>query len=145
MTAVAYLWAPKGSFPWAVSRRAEAGQRRGCVDATHNRLFSVQTHCSPSRVFVRCVCLCLLSGLISTAEFRDSSSSERESRRVSKIWTSKREDGGSADRAVFYNETSNQERVEGKLALRVGSLFRDIIYKSVYYKINCIGLCLLLN
>lgn len=46
---------------------------------------------------------------------------------------------------MFYNETSNQERVEGKLALRVGSLFRDIIYKSVYYKINCIGLCLLLN
>lgn len=64
-------------------------------------------HCPLSRVFAYNVRLCLLFGLISTAEFRDSSSSERERARegererergrVSKIRASRGEDGAAAD------------------------------------------------
>lgn len=60
--ALAHLWVPNGSLPQAVSLSLSAVSKpaESCVDGMLHCLFSVQTHCLLSRVFVYSVCLCLL-------------------------------------------------------------------------------------
>lgn len=84
-------------------------------------LFSVQAHCLLSRVFVYSVCLCLLFGLISSAEFRNSSSSERERQRVrEKAGESARYEQVGEKMEVqqirewFYNKTRGSGRKKNK-------------------------------
>lgn len=78
LAAVAYLWLPNGSLPRAASLW---GGGFGCSAVSLVCELIVCGH----------VCWCIVCvlvfafGLISTAEFRDSSSSERERGRVSKM------------------------------------------------------------
>lgn len=69
---------PNGFLPPGGAELSLWGTRAALHDGSLACLFSVPAHCPLSRLFAYNVRLCLLFGFISTAEFRDSSSSERE-------------------------------------------------------------------
>lgn len=128
---VGYLWVRNGSLPQAVSLCGES-----CVDGMLRCLFSVQAHCLLSRVFVYSVCACVcfwLNQQCWVQEFQFIR--ERERGRVSKIWASRREDGGPADNKVIpqhnkmvkyeecFNQWKNQTKTltgEERLEFRTG-------------------------